>query len=94
MSEIKVDYISIKDAAMRIGCDHHYVRQLVKQGRLQVDHTEPINSGVEKVFLSKLSVKQYMEERRERTSWRIRVTPAERRAVVVLLAGMRTLPDW
>lgn len=88
------DYISIKDAAMRIGCDHHYVRSLVKQGRLRVDHTEPINSGVEKVFLDKTSVKQYMESRRERSVLKIRVTRGESTAVQQLLRDMRQLPDW
>lgn len=92
--EPRVDYISIKDAAIRIGCDHHYVRNLVKQRRLIVDHTEPINSGVAKVFLTKDSVKEYMESRRVRETMKIRVTDDERRAVLRLLRDLRQLPDW
>jgi hypothetical protein len=89
-----MDSISIKDAALRIGCDHHYVRALIKQHVLEVDHTEPMSSGVEKVFITKLSVKMYMERRRVRTTIKLRVTSDEQRAIHRLLVSMRTLPDW
>ena len=90
----KADYISIKEAAMRIGCDHHYVRNLMKQKRLEIHHTEPVNSGVSKVFLTKKSVKLYMEDRRQRYAIKIRVTQHEGRQVRSLLDSLRVLPDW
>jgi len=91
-----MDYISIKEASLRIGCDHHFVRALVKRGRLVVDHTEPINAGVNKVYLTKESVKAYMESRRVRRTVKLRLTAEEEDAVRVLLKEMRyqDVPDW
>jgi hypothetical protein len=90
----KVDYIDIKEAAMRIGCDHHYVRALIAQHRVDVDHTEPINKSVSKVFVTKDSVKRYVEDHRVRTTMKIRVTEQEWHAVNRLLSSLRILPDW
>lgn len=91
-----MDYISIKEASSKIGCDHHFVRSLVKRGRLTVDHTEPINAGVSKVYLTKQSVKAYMESRRVRRTVKLRLTVEEEGAVRELLKEMRYLdvPDW
>jgi len=89
-----VEYCDIKEAALRMGCDHHYVRSLIKQGRIAVHHTEPINSKVDKVFVSKDDVKYYIEEHRQRRTWKFRCTDDEYRAIKRLLRSMRVLPDW
>lgn len=89
-----MDSISIQEAALRIGCDHHYVRALIARKVIEVDHLEPVNKSVNKVFVTKLSVKQYMESRRERFTYHIRVTHEEQDAVRKLLRDMRQLPDW
>lgn len=69
--------MSYEEAALAIGCDHHYVRILVGKGRIRVHHTEEVRPHVLKVFVTKADVDEYIEAHKVRTTVKVRVTREE-----------------
>lgn len=89
MNHSESDTCTYKEAAMMIGCDHHYVRALVKQDRIRVVATEMVNDGVERKLLSRYDVESYVDAHRVRKTYRLRMTDEEHRAVMRTLESMR-----
>jgi len=77
--------MSYKEAAMAIGCDHHYVRMLVSQGRISIHHREEVRPNVLKVFVSKDDVDAYIEAHKVRSTVKLRLTAEEAQAVSKVL---------
>lgn len=86
---IRVDELSYKEAALMIGCTHHYVRMLANKGTIEIVTREEVRPNVLKVFVSRSSVEAYMERRRRRVSYRYRLTSVEKTEVDKLLRRLR-----
>lgn len=78
MSEASMSY---KEAALAIGCDHHYVRILVGRGTIRVHHTEEVRPHVLKVFVDSYDVYNFIETHKARQTVKVRVTPGELKAI-------------
>ena len=68
---------SYKEAALKIGCTHHYVRMLTSRGRLEISHRDEVRPNVLKVYLTAESVEAYMESSKKRYTVKVRVTKEE-----------------
>jgi len=82
------DAVSYKEAALMIGCTHHYVRMLTSRGALEISHREEVRPNVLKVFLTRRSIEFYKETRRKRYTKKIRVTKEEWLAVQDVLGDV------
>lgn len=69
--------MSYKEAALAIGCDHHYVRMLVAKERIRIHHREEVRPNVLKVFVCSDDVAAYIEANKVRRTVRVRVTEEE-----------------
>jgi len=81
--------ISYEEAALLIGCDHHYVRMLTSRGRFTIVDREEVRPNVLKVYIDRSEVERYIEQRRHRETIKIRVTSDEEEVVKEALARYR-----
>lgn len=85
--------LSYKEAALSIGCTHHYVRMLVAKNKLQIAERIEVRPNVLKVFLTKESIEAYKESRRRRYTKKFKLTIEEEKAVNQFLKEMRNGSD-
>jgi tRNA A22 N-methylase len=82
--------MSYKEAALAIGCDHHYVRMLVSKGTISVHHTEEVRPHVLKVFVSASDVRAHINKTRKRDLVKYRLTLEEKEEVRKTLERMES----
>lgn len=68
---------SYADAALVLGCDHHWVRMKTSRGDFRIVERIEVRPNVLKVFISADDVDSYKEQRRVRKTRRVRLTDDE-----------------
>lgn len=72
--EPKQEGMTYEEAALFLGYDHHYVRQLTSRGVLEIDHLEEVRPHVNKVYLTTKSVETYHRLHAVRLTARVKLT--------------------
>ncbi len=68
---------SYAEAALVLGCDHHWVRMKTNRGDFKIVERREVRPNVLKVFISADDVDAYKESRRVRATRRVRLTEDE-----------------
>lgn len=68
---------SYAEAALVLGCDHHWVRMKTHRGDFRIVRREEVRPNVLKVYISADDVDRYREARRVRVTRRVRLTKDE-----------------
>lgn len=69
--------VSYEEAALMMGCDHHYVRMLTSRGTFRIVDRIEVRRNVFKVYIRRDDVEQYIEDHRYRVTKKVRLTPEE-----------------
>jgi ribosomal protein S9 len=81
--------MSYEEAALVLGCDHHWVRMLTSKGKFTIVDRVEVKPNVLKVYINGDEVEAYREAHRARHTVKLCLTEDEENAVDRFLSSYR-----